>query len=122
MNVATGRRLTEFRYGLVDAANSLDVPVSWRAATGPAKYEEMNLNEQTFILVGTMPPGEANELLLDELLDSHGENSVRIALEADRTLAGAYDVVVTSTSGAREWKTEDGLLIGAEWRIKALFD
>ena len=124
MSVQITNRLTEFRKLLRAAAEEVAPNVTWRAATGPTRYQELNVDEQTFSLIGVVGPvTPENEDFLDELLDSHGMHSIRLALESDRQLASAMDVRVLSTTGARPYpQPDETIYIGAEWKVQALFD
>jgi hypothetical protein len=123
MTVQITNRLTEFRKAIKAVAQEIAPEAQWSSGTGPTKFAEQALDEQTFLLacmVGEASP--ENEDFLDELLDSHGPRSIRLALESDRNVAQAVDMSVTGASGVQHYRQPDGVVLGAEWRIKALFD
>lgn len=62
----------------------------------------------------------AAQKVLDELLDTSGDHSVKAAIEADKTLGGAAnDVIVRRCISYQEYQRPDGTLaLGAEWHVE----
>jgi hypothetical protein len=63
---------------------------------------------------------QAAQIFLDEVLDTRGSHSVKAAIEADKTLAGAAeDLIVRRCSSYQEYQRVDGTLaLGAEWIVE----
>lgn len=60
------------------------------------------------------------QMVLDELLNTTGPHSVKAAIEADKTLAGAAeDLVVRRVTSYQEYQRADGTMaLGAEWVVE----
>ncbi|RPH37047.1 MAG: hypothetical protein EHM90_00420 [Chloroflexi bacterium] len=113
----------EFRNAVAPICVGLDA--TCRVATGKTTYNDGGAPDgQMFAVVIVLGPvDQTNEDLLDQLLDVAGELSIKSALEANRTPAGALDVRVTSSSGARPYPQPEGEPhIGAEWQVQVLLD
>jgi hypothetical protein len=65
---------------------------------------------------------QAAQARLDGWLTGHGATSVKVAIEADRTLGGkVYDTEVMSAGNYRQIKLTDGtVLLGCEWNVRVL--
>jgi hypothetical protein len=94
---------------------------------GPIKYDltygrgtdEWALTVRVFV-AGAADIGA--QVRLDRMLSSAGPESVKAALESDKTLGGAVDTIrVTDCSGYRLYARENGAaVLGAEWQVTAL--
>jgi hypothetical protein len=91
-----------------------DIPGDVKVYAGPSDYAQA---EQAFIvrvLVGE--PSEDNEAALDDLLAADSPDSVKAALETDRSVG------VLKHSGYRLYPAPEGKqLLGAEWTVNHIF-
>jgi hypothetical protein len=69
-----------------------------------------------------IPTDIAAQKTLDEMISSTGTNSVKAAIESDKTLGGAaHDLIVKKCSGYLEYQRTDGsVALGAEWEVLVL--
>lgn len=60
-----------------------------------------------------------SQVMLDELLASSGSNSMKAAIESDKTLAGVVlDLIVESCTGYFTYQLTSGPCLGAEWVVR----
>lgn len=87
-----------------------------------AMADEAHMTFTVRALAGS-PVEEAAQMHLDELLDTHGDSSVRQILEADKTLGGLVDDVTVvradSYSAFRDPATQTEVL-AAEWQVDVI--
>lgn len=93
---------------------------------GPIDYDQAfarGLDEYTITVRVEVPFSTdiGSQRTLDRLMEPSGEYSIKAAIEADDTLAGACeDLRVTKCSGYRSYKREGARAdtLGAEWTVK----
>ena len=115
--------------GLQQSAYMLGNPTPPCAEVMPASIEydkamQRGLDTVNFtvrVYVGTTTDIGAQKRL-DVMLDPAGSNSVKAAVESDRTLGGAAaSLRVKSCSGYRIYQNQaGGPLLGAEWAVEVL--
>lgn len=81
--------------------------------------DEWHLTVQLFVALATDIGAQER---LDAYLAASGSQSVKAAIESDRTLGGAAsDVRVESSSGYHTYLKPDGVgVLGAEWTVRVL--
>ena len=101
-------------------------------SSGPVEYDEtMGRGHDTWTFIVYALVGYVSDIgaqkRLDEMLASHGAQSVKTLIESDRTLDGAaYTLTVPSVTGVRVYTLETGAgatippAIGAEWTVQVL--
>jgi hypothetical protein len=103
------------------------LPVIWvKPTTGAVTeyHQAMRDGQETWALSVQAFVGSGSDItaqtVLDELLATNGPHSVKAAIEADRTLAGATDdLVVRRCTSYLEYQRPDGsLALGAEWLVE----
>jgi hypothetical protein len=103
------------------------VPPCAEVEPGPTTYDlamgrgldQLQLKVRVFIGLDT---DEHAQKTLDRMLATTGPDSVKTAIEADRTLGGAAsDARVTGASGYLTFGTDErARVIGAEWTVEVL--
>lgn len=58
------------------------------------------------------------QISVDEMLEPSGSNSIKAAVESDKTLGGIVsDVRVVSATGYRVYPSDGGAVLGCEWTV-----
>ncbi|HEX4521660.1 MAG TPA: hypothetical protein VH063_18945 [Gaiellaceae bacterium] len=99
------------------AAHVIPGPIEYHGALSDG-LETVEMTVQVFVSRTTDIGAQTT---LDEYIASDGPSSVKAAIESDSRLGGkCADLIVTSSSGYRVYKSPDGSgeVIGAEWLVK----
>ncbi len=110
---------------VLDYVSSQPVPPSADVRRGPVDYDQAmadGLHRPTMLVrvyVGNVTD-QGSQTLLDSYLDPTGSQSVKEAIESDRTLGGTVqDLHVTGASGAQQFALEgQPIMLGSEWTVE----
>ncbi len=110
---------------VLDYVSSQPVPPSADVRRGPVEYDQAmadGLHRPTMLVrvyVANVTD-QGSQSLLDSYLDPDGDQSVKAAIESDRTLGGVVaDLHVTGASGAQQFALENQpVMLGSEWTVE----
>lgn len=114
-------KVTEIRRALVTAVAGITPHA--KALSAGEKFDDAEDPYEHFVLrVIAGPSGEETEELLDDMLAADGPQSIRAALEADRTLGTLVaDLRVVRHGGHRPYAIPGSEpALGSEWQIDVL--